>query len=133
MTKTQSNTSSRPTKGTLNINFNPQQRVPRASQGVPVVKNRPVKAGDLRDPSLIPGSGRSPGGGRGNAPVFSPGESHGERSLAGCSSQYCKESDMTEHKRVQMKDQEREGESERRVRKARSIREGKQGRPHWKG
>ena len=31
-----------------------------------VVKNLPVNAGDLRDAGLIPGSGRSPGGGHGN-------------------------------------------------------------------
>ena len=36
------------------------------------------------DPGLIPGSGRSPGGGQGNAfPVFLPGESNGLRSLTG--------------------------------------------------
>ena len=31
-----------------------------------VVKNPPAKAGDIRDMVLIPGSGRSPGGGHGN-------------------------------------------------------------------
>ena len=31
-----------------------------------VVKNLPADAGDVRDVSSIPGSGRSPGGGRGN-------------------------------------------------------------------
>ena len=31
-----------------------------------VVQNLPVSAGDIRDVSLIPGLGRSPGGGRGN-------------------------------------------------------------------
>ena len=31
-----------------------------------VVKNLPAHAGDVRDTGLIPGSGRSPGGGRGN-------------------------------------------------------------------
>ena len=31
-----------------------------------VVKNPPVNAGDTRDVGLIPGSGRSPGGGHGN-------------------------------------------------------------------
>ena len=31
-----------------------------------VVKNLPAKAGDVRDVSLIPGSGRSPGEGHGN-------------------------------------------------------------------
>ena len=30
------------------------------------VKNLPANAGDARDPALIPGSGRSPGGGHGN-------------------------------------------------------------------
>ena len=42
-------------------------------------------AGDIRDSGSIPGSGRSPGGGHGNPPVFLPGESHGQRSLVGCS------------------------------------------------
>ena len=31
-----------------------------------VVKNPPANAGGIRDASLIPGSGRSPGGGQGN-------------------------------------------------------------------
>ena len=31
-----------------------------------MVKNPPASAGDLRDLGLIPGSGRSPGGGHGN-------------------------------------------------------------------
>ena len=31
-----------------------------------VVKNPPANAGDIRDVGLIPGSGRSPGGGHGN-------------------------------------------------------------------
>ena len=42
------------------------QRVFGASQLALVVKNLPVSAGDLRDAGLIPGSGRSPGGGHGN-------------------------------------------------------------------
>ena len=37
-----------------------------ASQVVLVVKNPPANAGDLRDIGLIPGQGRSPGGGHGN-------------------------------------------------------------------
>ena len=45
----------------------------------------PANAGDLRDVGSIPGSGRSPGGGHGNPPVFLPGESHGQRSQAGFS------------------------------------------------
>ena len=31
-----------------------------------MVKNLPANAGDIRDATLIPGSGRSPGGGHGN-------------------------------------------------------------------
>ena len=31
-----------------------------------MVKNPPANAGDVRDVGLIPGSGRSPGGGNGN-------------------------------------------------------------------
>ena len=37
-----------------------------ASQMVLVVKNPHANAGDAREVSLIPGSGRSPGGGNGN-------------------------------------------------------------------
>ena len=37
-----------------------------ASQVVLVVKNLPANAGDMRDAGLVPGSGRSPGGGHGN-------------------------------------------------------------------
>ena len=41
---------------------------------------------DTGDPGSIPGLGRSPGEGNGNPlPVFLPGESHGQRSLAGYS------------------------------------------------
>ena len=49
-----------------------------------VVKNPPANAGDIRDVGSIAGSGRSPGEGHGNPliPVFLPGESHGQRSLA---------------------------------------------------
>ena len=32
-----------------------------------VVKNPPANAGDVRDMGLIPGLGRSPGGGHGNS------------------------------------------------------------------
>ena len=35
----------------------------------PVVKNPPVKAGDIRDAVSIPGSGRSPGGGMNGYPL----------------------------------------------------------------
>ena len=36
-----------------------------------VVKNLPANAGDLRDAGLIPGWGRSPGGGHGNSLQYS--------------------------------------------------------------
>ena len=40
------------------------------------------------DVGLIPGLGRSPGGRNGNPPpVFLPGESHGLRSLEGCTTE----------------------------------------------
>ena len=50
-----------------------------------MVKNPPANVKDMGDAGLIPGLGRSPGGGHGNplTPVFLPGESHGQRSLAG--------------------------------------------------
>ena len=43
----------------------------RASQLVLVVKNLPANVGDIRDPGLIPASGRSPGGGNGNPLQYS--------------------------------------------------------------
>ena len=36
-----------------------------------VVKNPPANVGDIRNAGLIPGSGRAPGGGHGNALQFS--------------------------------------------------------------
>ena len=36
-----------------------------------VVKNPAASAGDIRDPGVIPGSGRSLGGGHGNALQYS--------------------------------------------------------------
>ena len=51
-----------------------------------LVRNSPASVGDIRDLGSIPGSGRSPIGGHGQpTPVFLPGESHGQRSLAGYS------------------------------------------------
>ena len=38
---------------------------------VPVVKNLPTNAGDIRDPGLVPGLERSPGGGYGNSLYYS--------------------------------------------------------------
>ena len=51
-------------------------------------KERACNAGDL---ASIPGSGRAPGGGRGNSLQYSCLESpHGQRSLAGCNSWGCR-------------------------------------------
>ena len=44
-----------------------------------MVKNPPANVGDV---DSIPGSGRSPGKGNGNLPVFLPEEFHGQSSLA---------------------------------------------------
>ena len=59
------------------------------NQGFPgdsVLRNLSANAGDARDVGSIPGSGRSSGEGNDNpSPVFLPGESHGQRSLVGCS------------------------------------------------
>ena len=43
----------------------------KSIQVVLVVKNPPANAGDIRDAGLIPGSGRSPGGGHGNPLQYS--------------------------------------------------------------
>ena len=59
--------------------------------GGSVVKTPPANAGDT---GSIPGSERSPGGGHGN-PLL-PGESHGQRSLAGYNPWGLRESDTTE-------------------------------------
>ena len=56
--------------------------------GGSVIKNPPADAGDQ---NLIPGSGRSPGEKkRQPTPIFLPGKSHGQRSLAGYSPWGCK-------------------------------------------
>ena len=46
-----------------------------------MVKNLPANAGDIRDKSLIPGSGRSPGGRNGNPLQYSCLENPIEDSL----------------------------------------------------
>ena len=56
--------------------------------GALVLKNPPANAGDVRVAGLIPGLGRSPG--EGNTAVFSPGGSHGQRSLVGYSPWGCR-------------------------------------------
>ena len=63
-----------------------------------VVKNPPANAGDPGDGGLIPGSGRSPGGGSGNppTPVLLSGKFHGQKRLAGYSPWVYTDSDTTE-------------------------------------
>ena len=62
-----------------------------------MVKNSPANTGDIRDAGLIPGSGRSPWRRVWQpTPVFLPGGSLGQRSLAGYSPKGHKESDTTE-------------------------------------
>ena len=66
--------------------------------GGSAVKNPPANAGDV---DLIPGLGRSPGGGHGNPLQYSCLENpHGQRSLAGYSLWSLRDSDMTEHTRT---------------------------------
>ena len=48
-----------------------------------MVKNLSASAGDVRDVGFILGSGRSPGEGHGNTPVFLPGKTHGQREELG--------------------------------------------------
>ena len=64
------------------------------SQVVLVVKNLPANAGGIWDMGLIPGSGRSPGGGHGNPLQYSCLEK--QRSLEAYSPWGCKDSDRTE-------------------------------------
>ena len=60
--------------------------------GVSDGEESPCNAGDL---GLIPGSGRSPGGGHGNPLQHSCLENpHGWKSLVGCSPWGCKEADL---------------------------------------
>ena len=69
----------------------------RASQVALATKNLLANAGDVRDSGLILGLRRFAGGGHGNPlQVFLPGESHGQRSLAGYSPWGRKVSDTTE-------------------------------------
>ena len=58
-----------------------------------VVRNLPANAGGVRDTSSIPGSERSLE--KEPTPPFLPGESHGQRSLAGYGPWGYKESDAT--------------------------------------
>ena len=69
--------------------------IPDGSDG----KESAYNAGDL---GLIPGMGRSPGGGHGNPVQYSCLENpHGQKSLVGYSPWGCKESHMTKQLSIQ--------------------------------
>ena len=61
-----------------------------------VVKNPPATAGDVGDLDLIPGSGRSPGGGNGNPLQYSCLENPMDRGAWQATVHRVTESDMTE-------------------------------------
>ena len=68
-----------------------------ASQVAIVVKNTPARVGDAEDMDLIPESGRFPRRRKCQPiPVFLPGESHEQSSLASYGPYGNKESDTTE-------------------------------------
>ena len=61
-----------------------------------VVKNPPANVGDVRDVGLIPGLGRSPGGGHGNPDQYSCLENPMDRGAWWATLHGVSESDMTE-------------------------------------
>ena len=67
-----------------------------ASQVALVVKNLPATAGVVRDTGLIPGSGRTPGGGHGNPLQCSCLENPMDRGAWQATVPRVSESDMTE-------------------------------------
>ena len=68
----------------------------RASQVALVVKNLSANAGDLRDAGLIPGPGRSPGGGHGNPLQYAYLENPMDRGACRATVHGVTESDTTE-------------------------------------
>ena len=78
---------------------------PTEKHGLPWWLSGKESAYNAGDVGLIPGLVRSPGEGKWlPTPVFLPGESHGQRSLAGYSPWGCKESDkaeVTDHTRTE--------------------------------
>ena len=65
--------------------------------GGSLVKNPPANAGNVRRPGFDPWVRKIPWRRAWQpTPAFLPGESHGQRSVAGYSPWGCKESDMTE-------------------------------------
>ena len=77
-----------------NIKYIKIKRIHGASQVAQQVENPPANAGDV---GLMPGVGKIPWRRAWPpTPVFLPGESHGQRSLAGYSPWGCKQSEVTE-------------------------------------
>ena len=67
-----------------------------AHLGSPVVKNLPSNTGDVTDTGLIPGLGRFPREGHGNAPQYSCLENPTDRGVWWAMVHRSKESDTTE-------------------------------------
>ena len=61
-----------------------------------MIKNAPANAGDVRDASSIPGSGKSPGGGHGNPLQYSCLKNPMDRGAWQATVQGYKEPDMAE-------------------------------------
>ena len=79
--------------------FNSKLYLPILFPDSPVVKNPPANAGEARDMDLIPESGRFLWKRKWQPhPVFLPGKSHGQRSLAGYRLCVPKVSDKTERR-----------------------------------
>ena len=68
--------------------------------GSSVVKNPPANVGDAGDVGLIPGSGRSPGGGNGNPLQYSCWDNATDRGAWWATVHEVAESDVTEHTRL---------------------------------
>ena len=62
-----------------------------------MVKNLPASAEEVRDPSSVPGLGRSPGGGHGNPLQYSCLENSMDREVWWATVHRVTESDTTEH------------------------------------
>ena len=79
------------------IDWQFKQSLESGFPGGSVVKNPPANAGDIKDTGLIPGSGRSPGGGNGNSLLYSCLENAMEQRSLVATVCGVAESDMTEH------------------------------------
>ena len=86
------------TKSALHLHIVGASYIPVGFPDGSAGKESTCDAGDTGDAGLIPGSGRSPGGGNGKpTPVFLPGKPHGQRSRVGYNLWDCRELDTIEH------------------------------------